>query len=115
MNLFILHIAYSVSYAKINSRDCKSHGYRIITNIEECEAAASEFGLQDQSAMESQEEGRSHGCTYGRMIKVLIFASPMGHPYSNVPCGSWSHENRYDCICAIAGDMNLILASIVLI
>ena len=85
----------------------------MIINKQECEDAANELGLRDKSAGRGQWKLKPHGCISAKKPKDdLIFASPVGHPYNNIPCGAtaehsiWGDKKSYDCICAKEGDID---------
>ena len=76
---------------------------RTISTKKECEDAAKVLGLLDTSAYELQDPARPHGCHYADNDWLGI-ASPEGHPYANIPCGSTDHKRDYECICSRSGN-----------
>merc|ERR1711970_1343321 len=57
-------IPSNFTYIMIDSGSCDSNGYEMLGSKIECEQAASDLGLLDTSAYESQTNGRPYGCIY---------------------------------------------------
>ena len=83
----------------IDSGSCESNGYKMIGSKIECEQAATDLGLEDASAYESQTNGRPHGCIYADN-DWLNWYSP-GSPYPSASCGAHNGLYNYNCICRI--------------
>ena len=88
-------------FYRINSEDCTSNGYQDIATLNDCELAAKALGLTDYSVYGHgplQVEGKPYGCIYASS-DWLSWAPEDGHPYGNVPCGTYFAGVPYDCIC----------------
>ena len=83
----------------IYSGSCDSNGYEMLGSKTECDQAATDLGLLDTSATESQTNGRPYGCIYADN-DWLNWYSP-GGPYPSAFCGSYDGKHDYNCICRI--------------
>lgn len=79
----------------IDSGSCDSNGYHMLESKIECEQAAADLGLADTSAVESQTDGRPHGCIYANWLN---WYSPETQ-FPSAPCGSYEGGSDWSCIC----------------
>ena len=121
----------------LTSGDCASKGMKMITNKNECRFAAllfkvgaNGFDCNDPIVSRRRDpcdypyyaeernryKDKPHGCSYKVYSDgsvALNWASPVSHPYDNIPCGSslgnyynnfggennFDRNNKYNCIC----------------
>ena len=91
-------------YKRISSESCEFHGLYTLKVEEMCEFAASHLALSDTDTYAGQDEGRPYGCLYASN-DWLGWYDPTNSPYPSTACGSYQGSNRYDCICAVPGNI----------
>ena len=82
----------------------------MIKTSKDCEDAAMFLDLLSTTSYSkhTQYEDVPHGCIYSSIKNWLIFSSPNGQIYENVPCGTFKNGIDYDCICKAPGKYLLI-------
>ena len=70
----------------------------MIKTSKDCEDAAMFLNLPSTTSYSHQYKDTPHGCIYSSN-DWLIFSSPNGQIYENVPCGTFN----YGCICKAPG------------
>ena len=87
-------------YIRINSGSCETHGMKIITTYDQCEAALQFLGLGDGVDSYGRWSNIPYGCIFRPNGKGCLWNSVTN---SNSPaCGS-PPSNIYDCICSTSG------------
>ena len=96
------------AFRRISSGNCDSKGMKMITSIKKCEEGARRLNLKDTTVFQNsnkQVNGRPYGCILATDksagLEWLTFASPYGHPYGNIPCGTRYDGLTSQCICSV--------------
>lgn len=104
--IYIFNLFNTVSYIRISSGSCETHGMRMITSKPLCGAAAWNLGLS-ATVSSYQDSWRPYGCTHGgKFVTTLQLKSPRDAPDVYATYGSSDCSDIIDCICTTQG-MNM--------
>lgn len=101
--IYIFYVFNTGIYTRISSEYCKSHGKKIISSKEKCEASAQSLGLVDTEAHSLPDAKYPKACIYADNNR-LFWNRATGSSVS-VKCGYIDSNNHaYDCICSTGGN-----------